>query len=96
LAAGRAVSGAEIAAPPLEPAKSTEGVGLRRRQLTTSSPKGTQEHTFTAVKEDNDPRIGLDTPHQMIYIHCDPSSTPYAFVVKFQEGGRFKQEKYPT
>ena len=50
----------------------------------------------TPVHEDNDLYMGLDTPQQLIFIHCDPSSIPYAFIVNFQQGGRKKSAKYAT
>jgi hypothetical protein len=48
------------------------------------------------VQDDNDPYIKLDTPHQQLFIHCDPSSKPYTFIVKYQQTRRFKLARYAT
>ena len=48
------------------------------------------------VIEDNEVWMNVDTPHQMIYIECDSSTTIHKFVVKFQQGGRTKSAKYAT
>ena len=45
---------------------------------------------------DNSYFIRLDTPHQVIFIECDPSSTPYTFVVKYQQARRFRRATYAS
>ena len=48
------------------------------------------------VQDDNDPYINLDTPHQQLFIHCDPLSKPYTFIVDYQQIRRSKHAKYAT
>jgi hypothetical protein len=48
------------------------------------------------VQDGNDPYINLDTPHQQLFIHCDPLSKPYTFIVKYQQQRRFKRATFAS
>ena len=48
------------------------------------------------VQDGDDPYINLDTPHQQLFIHCDPLSKPYTFFVKYQQQRRFKRATFAS